>query len=230
MTRLLRPDRSIASSSSRGRGDGQLEHGWEAYYAGELTWYRHLRNVLHHLPMFRAIARLHPERVLEVGAGTGSHSIFLSYFGHDVASVDLNRRLIERCVQHGRRLRGRVRFLAMDAFRLAFADQSFDVAFSQGFFEHFADEEVVRLLEEQTRVASTVVFSVPNRSYGVQDFGNERLLSRQAWEALLTKSGYELLTSRDYAPVRGRFWRGGRDMYLAVVRRRGAAGERRSAA
>ena len=54
---------------------GQLEHSWETYYAPELTWYRHLRNVLHHLPMFRAVGRLRPERVLEVGAGTGSHSI-----------------------------------------------------------------------------------------------------------------------------------------------------------
>jgi len=42
----------------------QAAHSWEAYYAPQLTWYRHLRNVLHHLPMFRAIRRLRPRVVL----------------------------------------------------------------------------------------------------------------------------------------------------------------------
>jgi len=219
MNRSLRTDRANVPLPSSVGADGQAEHGWEAYYAGELTWYGHVRNVLHHLPMFRAIGKLRPERVLEVGAGTGSHSIFLSYFWRGVVSIDLSRPLIERCFQHNRRLRGRARFLAMDAFRLALPDDSFDVAFSQGFFEHFSEEEIALLLEEQTRVARTVVISVPNLAYGVQDFGNERLLSRQEWEDLLQRLGYDLLTSADYAPMRGRFWRGGRDMYLAVVQR-----------
>jgi len=198
---------------------GQTAHSWEAYYAPELTWYRHLRNVLHHLPMFGAIRAVRPARVLEVGAGSGSHGIFLSYFGPSVVSVDLSRQLIERCVRHNQRLHGRARFLAMDAFRLAFPDGAFDVAFSQGFFEHFSDGDIARLLAEQSRVARHVVMSVPNRSYGARDFGNERLLTKAEWESLLRRLGYRLIESKDYAPARARFWRGGRDMYLAVLRR-----------
>lgn len=200
---------------------GQAAHSWEAYYAPELTWYRHLRNVLHHLPMFRAVRRLRPRRVLEVGAGSGSHSIFLSYFHPHVVSIDLSRPLIARCLRHNRKLRGRARFLTMDAFQLGFPAGAFDVVFSQGFFEHFSDEEIRRLLEEQSRVARYVVLSVPNRSYRVRDFGDERLLSRAEWEGRLEKWGYRLLDSRDYAPVRARFWRSGRDMYLAVLARDG---------
>ena len=200
---------------------GQAAHSWEAYYAPELTWYRHVRNVLHHLPMFRAIWRLRPRRVLEVGAGSGSHSIVLSYFCPRVVSIDLSRPLIERCRKHNRRLRGRAKFVAMDAFRLAFPADAFDVAFSQGFFEHFSDDEIGRLLDEQSRVARYVVLSVPNRSYAVRDFGDERLLSREEWEQLLGRLGYRLLVSKDYAPARARFWRGGRDMYLAVLERAG---------
>ena len=196
---------------------GQAAHSWESYYDPGLTWYRHVRNVLHHVPMFRALRRLKPERVLEVGAGTGSHSIFLSYFGARAVSVDLSRPLIQRCLRHNRSLRGKARFAAMDAFQLAFPDAAFDAVFSQGFFEHFSDEEIELLLAEQARVARYVVISVPNRSYGVQDFGNERLLSRQEWEALLTQLGYRILVSKDYAPARARFWHGGRDMYLAVI-------------
>ena len=196
---------------------GQEAHSWEAYYAPELTRYRHLRNVLHHVAMFRALRRLRPQRVLEVGAGTGSHSIFLSYFGCHVTSVDLSAPLIERCVRHNERLRGNARFAAMDAFRLGFRDGAFDVAFSQGFFEHFSDDQIEALLAEQSRVARRVVLSVPNRRYAVQDFGDERLLTREEWETMLRRLGYRLLVSANYAPVRARFWRGGRDMYLAVL-------------
>ncbi len=201
-------------------GSGQAAHSWEAYYAPELTWYLHFRNVLHHLPMFQAIRRLRPGRVLEVGAGSGSHGIFLSYFCPRVVSVDLSSSLVRQARRHNRRLRGRADFLAMDAFDLAYPADSFDVAFSQGFLEHFGEDEIRDLLNEQARVARFVVFSVPNISYGVQDFGDERLLSREQWEALLVGLGYQPLVSREYAPVRARFWRGGHDMYLAVLERR----------
>ncbi|OGO50366.1 MAG: hypothetical protein A2148_12380 [Chloroflexi bacterium RBG_16_68_14] len=215
----MKPQQESAVHRPAFESAGQAVHSWEAYYAPELTWYRHLRNVLHHLPMFRALRKLRPGRVLEVGAGSGSHSIFVSYFCPHVVSIDFSRPLIERCVHHNQKLRGRAHFLAMDAFQLAFPDRAFDVVFSQGFFEHFSDEEISRLLAEQSRVARRVVLSVPNRSYAVRDFGDERLLSREAWEELLGRLGYRLRVSRDYAPARARFWRGGRDMYLAVLER-----------
>ncbi len=104
-----------------------------------------------------------------------------------------------------------------DAFNLPFADGAYDVAFSQGFFEHFEDADIENLLREQARVARRVVFSVPNAAYGVQDFGNERLLTKPAWDGLISRSGLRLLDSQDYAPIR----RHRRDRvavhYLAVV-------------
>ena len=219
MTNLV-PSENLSSTVTANSGmAGQAAHSWEAFNGAELTWYRHMRNVLHHIPMLRTIWQLRPKRVLEVGTGTGSHSIFLSYFLPQVLSIDLSRPLIERCLQHNRRLRGRAHFSAMDGFRLAFPDGAFDVAFSQGLLEHFEGEEIARLLDEQTRVAQYVVFSVPNRSYGVRDFGDERLLSREEWEDLLSSMGYQVMVSRDYAPMRARFWRGSRDMYLALLRR-----------
>ena len=61
------------------------------------------------------------------------------------------------------------------------------------------------------------MLSVPNGSYRVQDFGDERLLRSGEWEELLFQLGHRLLVSEDYAPKGARFGRGGRDMYLAVV-------------
>lgn len=52
-----------------------------------------------------------------------------------------------------------------DALALPFADQSFDVIYSLGLFEHFEPEEQRKLLSEQARVSKkTILIEVPTRS------------------------------------------------------------------
>lgn len=47
-------DRPLLSTGEDASGvRGQAAHSWEAYYAPEFTWCRHLRNVLHHRPMLQ---------------------------------------------------------------------------------------------------------------------------------------------------------------------------------
>ena len=53
--------------------------------------------------------------------------------------------------------------------------------------EHFDDAAIAALLNEQLRVADSVVFSVPSDHYPRQDVGNERLMSPAAWEQILTE-------------------------------------------
>lgn len=194
------------------------EASWAHYYEAPLGWYAHGRNVLHHLPLLWAVMKTRPRSVLEVGSGTGSLAIGLSYVCPSVLSVDLNPALVGRCEANGRKLRGLAQFGQADAFNLAaFGDDEFDVVCSQGFFEHFDDEQIEALLREQTRVAKRVVLSVPNDRYGKQDFGNERLLTKEEWDALLARLGVRVLESKNYSPVNERLWRLPRTMYLAVV-------------
>ena len=191
---------------------------WAHYYGRPLSWHDHLWNVAHHLPLMYRIWRLRPRSALEVASGTGSLGIFVSHFCPRVVSFDINPELVERCRENNRRLRGRVRFEQADAFDLGrFGDGEFDVAFSQGFFEHFADEDIARLLAEQLRVARTVVFSVPNDLYGQQDFGDERLLSKEEWDRLLVRLGYPPVASGNYTPFVFRLRNRPRQMYMAVL-------------
>ncbi len=104
---------------------------------------------------------------------------------------------------------------------------------SQGFFEHFQDDEIVALLRQQLRVANHVVFSVPNRAYGRKDRGDERLMTRDEWDAVLLGGGFEIVESCDYRPVsRQRLLSFGRrdtaTMYLATVRQPRSAARRLS--
>jgi len=142
------------------------------------------------------ILHLRPRRALEVGCGTGRTSVFLSYRGIDVTAIDRDEALLLKARQIARDLNGSIRLLRADAFRLPFRDSSFDVCYHQGFLEHFSDEDIRRLLSEQLRVASSVVFSVPNNHYPQREFGDERLLRRKEWEQVIR--GFRIDASRNY--------------------------------
>lgn len=82
-------------------------------------------------------------------------------------------------------------FKAADAFKLPFEDDSYDVIFHQGFLEHFSDEDIIKFLQEQARVAEKIVFDVPNgrRWNKHQEFGNERFLSHKQWVQIAKDAG-----------------------------------------
>lgn len=196
---------------------------WGDYYDFNLRWPTHVRNVINHIPFLCAIRRLRPRSIIEVGSGTGSLSICMSYFMKQVVSLDLSDEVLERAQRNNRRMRGRVQFEAGDAFTLAnFANHQFDVAVSQGFFEHFQNEDIVALIRQRLRVARRVVFSVPNLAYGKRDRGDERLMDRRAWESLLVSSGFHIERSSQYRAIANRTLLTQRrpfapTMYLAVI-------------
>jgi len=196
---------------------GRDSASWAHYYSGDVTWRLLASNAAGHLALIRRVLWPRPKRALEVGTGTATMAAMVSYFGVNVTSVDLERPVLARGIETLGKFHGRARLVQADAFKLPFADGSFDIAFSQGFFEHFQDGEIAALLCEQARVARRVAFSVPNALYGIQDYGNERLLTRFQWDALIRETGLRLLNSGDYAPVRKRFWGQPPIHYLAIV-------------
>lgn len=206
-------------------GSGRDVPAWGHYYDFDMTWPMHLKNALNHLPMLMELRRLRPQSVLEVGSGTGSLAVCSSYFCRGVVSLDLSEQVLERAARNNRRFHGRAHFVAGDAFTLSeHGDQSFDVAVSQGFFEHFEDDAIIALMEQQLRVAQYMVLSVPNVVYGKQDRGDERLLAAAAWEAIVARGGFRLVRSSEYHLLnrrtltpRGR--RAPRTMFLATVTR-----------
>jgi len=126
--------------------------------------------------------------VLEVGVGSGAQSALLSRRGVSVTTVDNDARILGVARENLRRFGAGARPLRADAFQLPFASGTFGVALSQGLMEHFADERIAALLREQLRVARSVVFSVPSAAYPRQDVGNERLMSPDVWQRIVSKA------------------------------------------
>ena len=159
-------------------------------------------------------------KVLEVGTGSGTFSIFLSWLGFSVTSIDLDPKVIEQARVNAQKFNAQINFQIGDTFKLPFPDNSFDVVFHQGLLEHFSDADIGRILDEQLRVAKRVIFSVPNSLYPRRDFGNERLMDKSAWENILDK--YKIIKSQNYSPKRfpKPFIFRGNIQYMAVIEKK----------
>jgi len=163
---------------------------WCQYYRERpLSLERYVNDIWTHRPFLSEIASIGQEdkEMLEVGSGSSALSIFLSHLGYKIVSIDNDEGVLNTARQNNTLLNGRVAFKKADACNLPFEDNRFDVCFSQGFFEHFDDDNIRKLLDEQMRVSNVVIFSIPTFWYPSQDFGNERLMKKEDWLEILAE-------------------------------------------
>lgn len=172
---------------------------WHEYYQ-EMGADEYIRNLAGHREFLAEIDSYKKgAKILEVGTGTGTMSVFLSCLGHEVTAIDNDPQVLDLARRHNEKFSGRVSFVEADAFSLPFEEATFDIIFHQGFFEHFSDEEIYRLTEEQLRVAKRLYVSIPNNTYPRLDFGNERLMSAREWSTILEKK-FKVVKAESYSP------------------------------
>lgn len=76
----------------------------------------------------------------------------------------------------------------------AFKEHSdvFDAIVSHGFIEHFSNEDIVKIIENQLGCAHDVIHYVPGIKYGKPSFGDERLLEIEEWIDIYTPHNVEI--------------------------------------
>ncbi len=79
--------------------------------------------------------------VIDVGCGTGEHSIFFASRGHDVLGVDSAPLAIEKAKVKAAQLGSKARFLVLDALDLGSLGRRFDAAVDSGLFHVFPDPQ-----------------------------------------------------------------------------------------
>ncbi len=127
------------------------------------------------------------KNILEVGVGSGMHTILLSLLNYEITGIDNDEKILELVKRNNQKFGGKANFLQMDAFNLKFPSKSFDLVISGGLLEHYSDGEIGKLLEEQARAGKEVVISLPSIGYFNKDFGNERLLSKEKWLKIIKR-------------------------------------------
>jgi SAM-dependent methyltransferase len=111
----------------------------ESYASGELPWDTGAPEPL--LVEFVTAGRIQPARTLEIGAGTGTNSIWLAERGFEVVGVDLAPLAVERA---NAKLNGRglgCRFATLDILAAAVPDGTFEFVFDRGCFHVFDEAE-----------------------------------------------------------------------------------------
>ena len=110
------------------------------------------------------------KRVLEVGAGRGSLSSYFSEAGFDCTLLDLSPDVIEIAKKIFSDNNLPAEFLVGDAYNLDLEDNSFDLVFSIGVFEHF--EDIATPIKEQIRILDKgglfIAYIVPEYQDNVQ--------------------------------------------------------------
>jgi SAM-dependent methyltransferase len=94
-------------------------------------------------------------RVLDVGCGTGEHTLLASSLGHDALGVDMSSKAIELATAKSNERGIPSRFVILDALRLTDLGEQFDTALDCGFFHVLDDpgrEQFVRSLSRAVSV------------------------------------------------------------------------------
>lgn len=142
--------------------------------------------------------------VLDLGCGTGTHSVRLARRGYDVVAVDLSLHGVRATRERFRREDLKGQFLVADAEHLPFKTGSIDVLWSSLLLHHFPKLET--LPEELARVTrsrlialepnaqnflSWFAFNVVNRFWGLSvTTRNQRSIWPRALERRMKRAGF----------------------------------------
>lgn len=127
--------------------------------------------------------------IVEIGFGTGYTMIALSKELHkQIVGIDISETLVERTKKLAEEKGADVEIVQADVFSPE-AWRSIDVKkvllYHQGLLEHFPNEKIQEILEAEVKNSFAMIFSVPSKFYGKQDFGDERLLTLEEWKEIL---------------------------------------------
>lgn len=138
--------------------------------------------------------------VLECGSGTGKFAAYLASLGVKSYAMDLEEAMVEQAKELSQKVspNNPVKVFQGDIKSIPFDDNFFSVTHSSGVFEHFSDDEICEIINEQLRVSDICVFSVPTPYFEKKMLGNERFMLREEWRKIISKSNAKIIKETGY--------------------------------
>ncbi len=134
-------------------------------------------------------------KLLEAGCGTAVVSSYLAQY-QNVSAIDLDEKMVDLAKKISKKFfNGKNKIKQGSILELPYKDNTFEVSFSNGVLEHFSDEDIIKVINEQLRVAKYMIFGIPSCYYDPEEaaYGNERFLPKKHWLKLIEMSGAKLL-------------------------------------
>lgn len=125
--------------------------------------------------------------ILECGCGTGKTTLFFSKLGIKSYAMDIEKEMVLSSEKLFKKNNVKCKVIEGDIHKIPFDDKFFSVTHSSGVFEHYSDDEIIKLINEQIRVSDYCVFSVPTSYFEKKMLGNERFLSKKEWRRIISK-------------------------------------------
>ncbi|HLY94510.1 MAG TPA: class I SAM-dependent methyltransferase [Gaiellaceae bacterium] len=119
-------------------------HDWEEPYRGTPPW-----DIGRPQPRFAALELA--GSVIDVGCGTGEHTLLAVERGADALGIDISAAAIAKAREKARRRGVDARFEVLDAFELPSLGETFDVALDMGVYHVFDELETRRLYAAAVR-------------------------------------------------------------------------------
>ena len=143
-------------------------------------------------------------KIIDIGCGTGRHSIELSKRGYTITGIDLSESLLEKAREKAKQNNLQLDFLRYDARNLPFKDQ-FDVAImicEGGFPLMETDEmnyEILKNVSKSLKNKSKFIFTTLNGLFplfhSINDFHAEGAIEGNA---TYNSKSFDLMTFRDF--------------------------------
>jgi ubiquinone/menaquinone biosynthesis C-methylase UbiE len=170
----------------------------------------------------RTLGKLEGRKVLELGCGRGTFSVFMAKQGARVTGVDIGPALIASCRKMAAVNQVECRFQNADVVLLPFASNEFDLVIGIGVLHHLSEADVEAALCECHRVLADTgravfyepvensrLFELLQNIVPIRNRGNSRsrpsILQRSAWKRYIAQKDERALTNRELRAAGHRF-------------------------
>lgn len=132
-------------------------------------------------------------KIVEAGCGSGVLSVELCRMGHQVIAIDNNKKILELAKKINKAItNNKIETISADIFDIdkVLENETIDVIFSVGVFEHFNDKDIIKLLKKQLKTSKYVFLAIPTKYFNDDEalYGNERFMRFKKWRELINQA------------------------------------------
>jgi len=144
------------------------------------------------------------KRIIDIGCGTGRHSIELSKRGYNITGIDLSDSQLERAKEKANKLNLKIDFVKQDARNISFKNE-FDIAIMlcEGSFPLMETDEmnyeILRNITQALKNKGKLIFTTLNALFPLYHSVEEFCASEGGeGNATYRSNSFDLMTFRDY--------------------------------